>query len=220
MNRTLTLVHTVSPLIEPFTSLCQRLVPGVRVFHVLDEAIIERIRQCGPDPEADADRLAGHVAIAEQIGSDAVLVTCSTVSQSVDRIRGRFRVPIVKIDDAMAAEAVRRGGRVGLVATAATTLEPSSALLGDAAARAGTTIEIEPLFVEGAFAALQRGDEREHDDRVSAAVRDIASRSDVVVLAQASMARVLDVLDPSPAVPVLASPHLALAEVGRILGPG
>jgi hypothetical protein len=47
-------------------------------------------------------------------------------------------------------------------------------------------------------------------------VREEARDADVVVLAQATMARVLDLIAELPvAVPVLASPQLALAEVRR-----
>ena len=47
-----------------------------------------------------------------------------------------------------------------------------------------------------------------------AALREVAPESDVIVLAQATMARVLDAVADEPvAVPVLASPQLALAAV-------
>ena len=216
-NPTLVLVHTVPPLVEPFTRWSGALLPGVRVLHVLDEPMIERIRQRGLRWEEDGERLLGHVTLAESIGADAVLVTCSTVSQVVGRIRGRCRVPLVAIDEALAAEAVRAGERVAVLATAPTTLEPSRALLEAAASKAGTRVEIDLRLVDGALQALLGGDGATHDRLLGAAVRDAAARADVVVLAQASMARVLDTLDPPPAVPVLASPQLALREVARLL---
>ena len=219
MSKTLVLVHTVRPLVEPFTVWCAELLPGVRVVHVLDEAIGERIRLHGPMRDRDAERLAEHLAIAEEIGADVVLVTCSVLSHSVDPIRHRFRVPIVKIDDAMAAEAVRRGGRVAVLATSPTALGPSRALLEEWAARTGTAVQIELRLVDDALAALYRGDGQDHDVRVAACVRDFATRADTVVLAQASMARVLDTLDPPPPVPVLTSPRLALREVALLLAP-
>ena len=56
---------------------------------------------------------------------------------------------------------------------------------------AGRAVEVEAILVEGAFAALQAGRAAEHDERVLAALEDLLRRSDVVVLAQASMARLL-----------------------------
>jgi len=220
MTHTLVLVHTIPHLVEAFAAWCAELLPGVRVLHVLDEPMLDRIKRRGDavTRAEDDEHLAGHVALAEAIGADAVLVTCSTVSLCVDAIRERFAIPVVKIDAAMVAQAVRAGTRIAVVATAPTTLEPSRALLAAEADRAGRRVEITLRLVEGALAALLGGGGATHDALVEQAVREEAARSEVVVLAQATMARVLAVLADRPvAVPVLASPQLALAEIRRLL---
>ena len=220
MTRTLVLVHTIPLLVGAFAGWCAELLPGTRVLHVLDEPMLDRIkrRPGGLTTAEDAEHLAGHLAVAEAIGADAVLVTCSTVSLCVDAVRDRFAIPVVKIDEAMAAEAVRSGPRIAVVATAPTTLEPSRALLAAEAARSDRSVEITLRLVDGALPALLAGDGGTHDALVEDAVREEAARADVVVLAQATMARALAVLAGRPVpVPVLASPQLALAEIGRIL---
>lgn len=220
MTPTLVLVHTIPSLVASFAAWCREALPECRILHVLDEPMLERIKQRGRGDLEDDDRLVEHVRLAEAIGAAAVLVTCSTVSRSVDRVRGRAAIPLVAIDDALDADAVRMGRRIALVATAASTLEPSQALLAAAAARAGREIEVVPLLVEGALPALLDGDADTHDRLVLDAVRSAAADSDVVVLAQATMARVLVALaDDPPRVPVLASPQLALAEVRRAILP-
>ena len=74
---------------------------------------------------------------------------------------------------------------------------------------------------EGAFAAVLAGDTATHDAKVSAALADLGKQSDVIVLSQASMARVAEALPASQRrVPILSSPRLAvekLAEVVRSL---
>jgi len=53
---------------------------------------------------------------------------------------------------------------------------------------------------------------------VAAALHEAEPESDVLVLAQATMARVLEALVNEPlAIPVLASPQLALAEVRKAI---
>ena len=212
----LVLVHTVPPLVEEFSRLTADLLPGVRPLHVLDEPLLDHVRAHGPGPE-DVDRLAGHIAAAEAVDAAVVLVTCSTISLSVDQVRPRFRVPIVKIDEAMAHAAVTSGHRIAIVATNRTTLEPSRTLLSAEAAAAGRAVELSVHVVDGALAALLGGDGDEHDRLVAAGIRHAAVGADVVVLAQASAARALRVLADPPAIPVLASPHLALEQVRRIL---
>ncbi len=83
------MVHTVSSLIEVFNRLAGEMLPGVRIKHILDEPLLEIIRQRGHLKAADALRLSSHIREAEALGARAVLVTCSTTSPLVDRFAGK-----------------------------------------------------------------------------------------------------------------------------------
>lgn len=215
----LVLVHTVTPLLDLFIKLGCELLPDVGMMHVLDELLLERVRQRGRLAARDVERLAAHVAIAQEIGADALLVTCSTISPCVDEVRRRFSIPLIKIDEAMIAEAVARGSRIGVVATNPTTLEPTRRSLQAEADALGKAIDVEMLVVPDALRSLLAGDAGSHDRLVEAAILDLAPRVDVVMLAQASTARVLDVLtEVACPVAVLSSPHLALRQVSQMLG--
>ena len=125
---------------------------------------------------------------------------------------------MIKIDGAMIAEAVAKGTKIGVVATNFTTLEPTRQLLQAQAEEANKEIAVELVLVENALAALLSGDGATHDQLVKEVVLELAERADVVVLAQATMARVLDVIPESKRqVPILSSPHLALEQVGGLL---
>lgn len=218
MQPTLVLVHTVPPLVSVFQALVAELLPGVRLFHILDEPMVERVKRRGGLADEDAARLVQHVEAAAAIGADVVLVTCSTISPVVDMIRLSAATRVLKIDEAMIREAVSLGRRVGVVATAATTLEPTRDLLVAEATRQGKEVTPELVLVEGAIAALFAGNSESHDRLVAEAALSLAGHSDVVVLAQASMARALAAMpkDQRPA-PILSSPHLALAQVKKLL---
>jgi hypothetical protein len=74
--------------------------------------------------------------------------------------------------------------------------------------------------VQGAFAAVIGGDGAKHDELVGAALREMARDVDVIVLAQASMARVVDALRPQDKpVPILSSPRLAVEHLASLLKP-
>lgn len=215
---TLVLVHTVAPLIDEFALLCRELLPDVRTLHILDEPLLERIRARGHGAPEDERRLAEHFEMAASVGADAILVTCSTTSLLVDAVRDSFRLPVITIDEAMAAEAIRAGSRVAIVATNETTLEPSRTLVRAVAARAHRRVDVTVRVVPNALAALLEGDSTTHDQFVEQAIRAAAAEADVVVLAQASMARVLRTIDRrSLPVPLLSSPELALQQVRRQL---
>jgi hypothetical protein len=62
------------------------------------------------------------------------------------------------------------------------------------------------------------GDAAKHDTMVAAALRELSSEVDVIILAQASMARVVDNLDPADKkVPILSSPSIAIEHIASIL---
>jgi hypothetical protein len=67
-----------------------------------------------------------------------------------------------------------------------------------------------------AFKALLAGDTATHNRLVRAALSDAAKGSDIIVLAQASMARALEGLDPI-AVPVLTSPELSMKRLRQLV---
>lgn len=215
---TLVLIHTVAPLIDEFAELCRDVLPGVQTFHILDEPLLERIRLRGGDGPEDERRLASHIELAESIGGDAVLVTCSTTSLLADVVRAAFAIPVVTIDEAMAVEVIRSGPRVALVATNETTLEPSRTRILAEAARTGSPVELTACVVPNALTALLQGDAAAHDRLVEHAIWKAAEHADVVVLAQASMARVIRALTLRQlGVPLLSSPELALRQVGHLL---
>jgi len=218
MKDKLVLIHTVSPLLAVFNKLGVELLPDVQLMHVLDEPLLERVRQRGHLAPEDSEQLQTHVNVAGQIGADAVLVTCSTVSPCVDDIRPKVDLPVIKIDEAMIAAAVASGSKIGVVATAVTTLEPTRHLLQSQADILGKDIDLELVLVDKALAALLGGDGQTHDKLVKKAVLQLAKEVDVVVLAQATMARVLDVIPESERpTPILSSPHLALGAVKQLL---
>jgi Asp/Glu/hydantoin racemase len=118
----------------------------------------------------------------------------------------------------MADLAVQTGRRIGVIATLPTTLNPTSDLVLRRAALAKKEIELTSRLVTGAFEALMAGDAATHDALVSAALRELIPQVDVIVLAQASMARVVDTLSPEDRrIPILASPPLAIDHLATVL---
>jgi Asp/Glu/hydantoin racemase len=127
-------------------------------------------------------------------------------------------VPVVRVDQPMADKAVATGRRIGVIATLRTTLEPTADLIQRRARLAGKEVEVTSRLAEGAFDALMSGDAARHDAVVTAALKDQSTHVDVIVLAQASMARIADSLAPEDrVVPILASPILGVEYVATLL---
>jgi Asp/Glu/hydantoin racemase len=211
-------VHTVLSLPPTFAELAGELVPDAETFHIVDETLLGVTRKAGSLTPATRRRVLGYVESAVEAGADLVVVTCSSIGPAVDASRSFVETPVLRIDEPMADEAVRLGSRIGVVATLSTTLEPTVQLVERRAREAEKDVEVVSRLCDGAFDALAAGDRERHDELVREALRELTANVDVVVLAQASMARVADTLSEAERrVPILASPRLGMQRVAELL---
>jgi Asp/Glu/hydantoin racemase len=193
-------------------------MPDVSIFHMVDESLIQDTIREGRLRRVTIRRLLAMIESAQMSGADAVLVTCSSIGAGVVLGQQLFDIPVIRVDEAMAESAIRMGRRIGVMATLRTTLEPTIALLREKAAEAGVEIEIVDSLCDGAFDAVLTGDTATHDRILSEALRLDMKGVDVVVLAQASMARVVRALpEGTLTMPVLSSPELAVMQARDVL---
>jgi Asp/Glu/hydantoin racemase len=215
---TLALLHTVLSLPPVFAALAEELTPGTELFHIVDESLLNVTRKTGALTAVTRRRVLGYLDSAAEAGADLVLVTCSSIGPAVDAAHDFVSVPLLRVDEPMADEAVRLGNRVGVIATLATTLEPTAALVERRAAVAGRNVVVDSRVCHGAFEALQAGDRDRHDELVREGLRGLVADVDVIVLAQASMARVVDSLpEEERTVPILSSPRLGVTRAAELL---
>jgi Asp/Glu/hydantoin racemase len=218
MTQKLAFVHTVSSLVGLFNDLSKELLPGVEVFHIADEMLLKVVLAQGGLSPFIFQRVAEHIVAAERAGATAVQCTCSSISPCVDASRLFVGVPIFKIDEPMVNAAIELGSCIGIAATAPTTLKPTTDLVYARAAALGKSVRAESVLCEGAYAALFSGDAQKHDLIVAQTLRDLMMRNDVIILAQASMARVAQTIPPEEQrVPILSSPRLAMEHLRTVL---
>lgn len=217
-RKRLALVHTVASLVPRFRELSAELVPEVETFDIVDETLLRDATKEGRVSLDTARRLFAHLAAAEAHGADAILVTCSSMGGAVDAARPFSGVPLLRVDQAMAERAVERGSRIGVLATLWSTLRPTAALIERTATEAGRDVEVRDRLCDGAFEALRAGDTEAHDALVRDGFRELLGWADVIVLAQASMARVAEAMEREETqTPILSSPRLGMERVRDLL---
>ncbi|MCA9240338.1 MAG: hypothetical protein KDA37_09070 [Planctomycetales bacterium] len=209
------LVHTSATLVPVFAELCEELLPGVAVFNIADDSLIKDVIVAGRLTPSVARRVASQVIAAHEAGADQILVTCSSIGDAVERAAALVETPVLRVDQPMADRAVQTGAKIGVAATLPTTLAPTADLIQRRADLAGKEIRLTAHLCEGAFEALMSGDSAKHDAMVAEALIKLAAQNDVVVLAQASMARVLTQIG-ELSTPVLSSPRLAVAHLAEL----
>ncbi|MFJ3582330.1 arylsulfatase [Streptomyces sp. NPDC090127] len=206
---TLALLHTSPVHVPVFDGLRDRHHPGLALRHVVAEELLVRARAEGP--EAVAGAVGDVLAEAVADGAAAVLCTCSTLGGVVERHAAELRVPVLRVDRPMAAEAVR-AARVVVVAAVESTLGPTLDLLRDESGDRAPTVTT--LLVPGAWDRFLAADHDGYLDAVAATVDGVdRTGGGVVVLAQASMADAAE--RTTTPLPVLSSPRLGLAAAAR-----
>lgn len=216
--KTLGLIHTSATLVPVFQQLCKEILPSVDVFNIVDDSLIKDVIRKGELTPQTAERVVNHVASAAAAGADHILVTCSSIGAAVETAAALNKIPVLRVDQPMSDLAINTGRRIGVVATLPTTLGPTSDLVKRRAVVLGKEIELTSILCEGAFEALMSGDSSTHDRMVGDALKELSTNVDVILLAQASMARVVEGLsDADKRVPIIASPPEAIKFLSTIL---
>jgi aspartate/glutamate racemase len=216
-QKTLGLIHTSATLVPVFQQLCTQYLPGVQVFNIVDDSLIKNVIRYGELRPDTARRVVNYAASAEEAGADFILFTCSSIGAAVETAATLIKVPVLRVDQPMADKAVQIGNKVGVIATLSTTLNPTTDLVKRRAAAAGKEVQVISKLCEGAFDALMSGQAAKHDAMVAEALKELSSQVDVIVLAQASMARVVDNLDETEkTIPILSSPKIAIEHIASI----
>jgi Asp/Glu/hydantoin racemase len=217
MNKTLAIIHTTPVTIEPLKDLASKFLPGYSVINIVDDSILPQLARNGGNISEVQERIVQYAKNAEEAGADVILNACSSVGEVVALARQNVSIPIVRIDDAMAEKAISLGSRIGVAATVATTLQPTLKLLQDKAEKLSKQVEFQSVLAEEAYRYLINGDQAGHDEILASVLSELAEQVDVVVLAQASMARVLEKLTKEQQEKFLTSPELGMERVKQTI---
>jgi hypothetical protein len=208
----ITCLHTAESNIAVFDEALRTAgLPGVELLHQVRADLLaaaERDGRLTPEIAArTAAELRGLCA-----GADAVLLTCSTLGPAAEIAAAEAPVPVMRVDAALAAEAVKDGGRVVALCAVGTTVEPTRRLFEAAARETGAEVVV--TVVPGAWDAFKAGDHDAYLSMIAHAAGEAAQAGAArVALAQASMAGASALIRSSP--PPLNSPAAGLAAAVR-----
>ncbi|QHT61120.1 aspartate/glutamate racemase family protein [Paenibacillus lycopersici] len=212
----LAIIHTTPVTIDPLKAVAAEYLPGWELINFVDDSILPELIRNEGMTETVIERWLAYAKYAEQQGAACIVSACSSVGEVAEMARQVVKVPVLRIDEAMAEEAVSSGRRIGVAASLATTLQPTIRLIERKAEQRGEAIELKPALAAEAYRLLMSGDKEGHDRVLAASLLELIESVDVVVLAQASMARVVASLPEGLQSKFLASPRLGMAYISRI----
>lgn len=220
MPKRVGMLHTSFVFIQVETminDLFREIIPEVEVLHFVDSEVLSAVMRAGKVTPEAVRRLTFLAQAAQAAGVDAIFSACSSLGPAADVAALFVDRPLIKIDEAMAREAVSRAERIGVLATVPTTLGPTADLIRQKAADVGKAVEVFPRLSAGAFEALMGGDKERHDRMVLEGALDLAPKVEILTLAQASMTRLAPWLSQETGLEVLSSPRLGIEHLRDVL---
>lgn len=217
MSQKIAIIHTTPVTVKSLGELVTKKIPNSEIINFVDDSILPQLGENKGDISLVEDRLVQYAIYAEQVGADIILNACSSVGEVVAKMRERVKIPIVRIDEAMAEKAIKNGNKIGVVATLSTTLTPTMNLLKSISEKLDKPVELQSLLAEEAYELLLAGDKEGHDRNLAESLVEIQEEVDLVVLAQASMASVVSTLNSEKQKYFLSSPELGVEKVRQTL---
>ena len=136
-------------------------------------------------PAIIANTVAELQALAR--GAHGLLLTCSTLGAAAARAEIETGLPVRRVDQALAEEAVRDGGAIIVLCATGTTIGPTRMLFEHAAMQTGATVEVR--LVTGAWDLFRAGRQEDYWRLIAEAADGAADEGvSAIALAQASMA--------------------------------
>ncbi len=213
------IIHTSLVSYEELNSLFKDIVPEAKVFNIVDDSLLADVMaNVGITPKIIA-RLCSYYKEAENNGADLIFNQCSSVGDASDIAANIVNVDVVKVDEAMAENAVAMGSDIAVIATVKSTMKPSCNLIKNKAKLIGKDIMIKQYLVDGALDILMKEkDKAKHNRLVIEKIKEAEKHCDVIVLAQGSMTALLDDINNADIKKhVLTSPYLGVMKARDIL---
>lgn len=217
MKKKIVLIHTVLSLATNFKAqLLDYLQEDYQIYNIWDDFLAINANQGERIIQNNRTRLLYEMRSAELTGADLIVVTCSTLTPTVEKLRPLLSVPVIAIDDALGKKAVLLGQKLLVLATAKSGAAAMSKKLLAEAAAANVEIQVKERVIPAAFTALNQMEMERHDKLVMKASKSIVGYEGIV-LAQASMAHLEEKIAVQSGIPVLSSPKLCMEEIKQTL---
>jgi len=208
----LVVLHTTPATIESLTALIKQEICEIKVVNIMDDSILDDMIHKN-QVELVEKRWLQYAQIASSLGADAILSACSTVGELAEKANELLDIPVYRIDEAMADKAVIMGQTISIFATLTSTLEPTVRLVKRKAELIGKNCIINTILVPDAYEDLMKGNRSFHNKKIQQTILEYAEKSDVLILAQASMASAIDGLEGIDKEKVLTSPRLGIEKL-------
>ena len=204
----LAFLHTADVHINTFDTLLTQAGYTDAVFHTVRADLLDRARVDGIDSVAD-DVIEELDRIVQAADADLIVCTCSTIGDLAENA-GVKNATVWRVDRPLMETAVSKGNRILLACTLESTLKPSRDLL-ESVLPNPHNFEIIDYFCAEAWPYFAQDDLAGYAQAIADALSG-APQTDVIILAQASMAGAIPLCE-NVDIPILDSPTTAVSAI-------
>jgi Asp/Glu/hydantoin racemase len=184
-----------------------------------DPTILSDIIAAGAVPPPAAARLVRLYLDAAGDGCQIILSACSSigdVAAAAQPLLALMGVPLVRIDQLMAQQAVLASERIAVLATLPTTMDPTVRLVRQSAAETGRPVVIHEALADGAFGL----DPTSFRSLLLKTCAPLLNQVDLILMAQGSMAYSETWLHEQTGLPVYSSPRFGASALRELISEG
>ena len=210
-------IHAAASAVQPLEQVFHEMAPEAMVDNHLNEDMLKEAEKNGVSPKA-LRMFAKEVFQAADEGADGIIVACSVFCSSLDVVCPFLSVPVIAVDDPALHIAVQRGGKIGILATTASSAPACAAKLDKIAEETGTVLDYAFGIVPEALTALKNGDGETHDRLLIQKAQELAEQGcTTLFLSQVSMARAKVAMPEELRLITLTTPEEGAAEIMRLI---
>ncbi|MBS4960446.1 MAG: hypothetical protein KHZ62_06480 [Clostridiales bacterium] len=207
---TIAVLHTTAATLPMMKKNILDALPNAKIINFVDDSILGLIAQDERNLTYCLEKVLCYAQFAERQHVDIIINACSTIGAFSTYATGKLHTPLIRIDDAVTNAVCDNANHIAILATAKTTLTPSTDLVNS---KVSENAKVDTLWLEEAALLNASGDKISHDKYIAAKINAIADEYDSIFLAQASMADSLEYVDQNKKAKVYTSIPYAIRQL-------
>lgn len=211
------LIHATPVAIIPITEAFKRLWPEAELANLLEDSLSSDLASAGELTPALTARFLKLGTYASESGADAILFTCSAFGDAIDACKRALTIPVLKPNEAMIEEAIKRSRRITILATFQPSIVSMTEEFQAHARQLGVEIELQTQVCPGALDELHKGNADRHDALITDSART-SIHGELLCFAQFSMTSAAQQASQASGLTVLTTPDSAVLKLRSLLG--
>ena len=216
MTHRIALIHPLQPAMQAAQAAFREAWPEAQCINLLDDSLPDDLLKKGAESPEIRRRITALLRYAVDLEVSGILFTGSGFGPLLDELAPTLGVPLLKPNQAMYEDALKVGGRLGMLVTfpAAADAMCHGFEAAQSSGAAHATLEI--ACVPEALAHLRAGNAAEHNRLLAEGAAQL-KHCNAILMAQFSSAQAAGAVAAATGLPVLTSPGSAVRKLRSLV---